>query len=142
MLCVSSAVISGPGPGPAPALSRVSAQRHGHTRVAGLPLLPRHGALHPADRCPGAAALGPHGHGPAVSAARLLVSKRALSMLIFQINLFTHSFIESMNKRRHSGLHLIPPSRPILFPSFSVCVGIFLILKVKDEGRCAVWRLF
>lgn len=77
-LCLfSSAVVSGPGPGSAAALSRVSAQRHGHPRVPGLPLLPRHGALHPADRRPGAAALGPHRHGPAVSAARLLVSTRA-----------------------------------------------------------------
>lgn len=71
------AVLPGPGPGPAAALGRVSAQRYGHARVPGLPLLPRHGALHPADHRPGAAAAGPRGHGPAVSAARLLVSARA-----------------------------------------------------------------
>lgn len=79
LFATSSAVISGPGSGSAPALGRVSAQRYGHARVPGLPLLPRHGALHPADRRPGAAAVGPHGHGPAVSAARLLVSTRAPS---------------------------------------------------------------
>lgn len=72
---VPSGVVSGPGSGSPPAVSGVSAQRHSDPGFPGLPLLPRHRALHPAHRCPGAAAVRPHCHRPAVSAPRLLVSR-------------------------------------------------------------------
>lgn len=116
IVAASSAVIPGPGSGSAPALGRVSAQRYGHPRVPGLPLLPRHGALHPADHRPGAAAAGPHGHGPAVSAARLLVSTQAL-ILGFQIDLFLFDFMGSTNRTGYSGLsnklgHVAPFTPP------------------------------